>query len=247
MNLKKVSLIGGTSWHSTIDYYRYICENVENLTGGKNSGEIYLHSLDWRKIAKSSWIYFEDIVNKAFNECLSNSPDGLALCSNTIHCFADDIERQIERSSNKQVKLIDIRDAIATEILSQKDNELVGNSTRALLLGTKTTMSEAFYIEHLLSNGVSVNTPEQAEQVKINDIIYNELCKGTVDNCSRSYLKNLIEKYALDGWRIVILGCTELGMILPGEYTSTSVGEVMLLDTCKVHAMAIAKFMVGEN
>lgn len=228
--IKKIGLVGGISWTSTLDYYRYINEGVNQALGGFQSAEIILYSLNFADIQNKGWVSSFDLLLHACKELKKSNVDGIALCANTAHLFADEIREIIN------IPIINIITATAQEINSRKINKIG-------LLGTKFTMEMDFYQRKLNEFKIEVLTPEKSTDIeRIQYIVKEELGKGIIkENSKREFIKisnNLIQL----GAQSIVLGCTEIPLLInEKDFDSTPV-----FDTTKIHAQAILDFILDK-
>ncbi len=223
--MKTIGLLGGMSWESTAGYYRAINQGVNSVLGGLHSAQIVLHSVDFDPIEKlqqqEDWPGAAAELIKGAQGLERAGADFLLICTNTMHKVAPEIEAAIE------IPLLHIADATG-EALKQQGIERVG------LLGTSFTMEQDFYKSRLQQRyGLDVVVPEAQDRKIVHDIIYNELCLGLVNSGSRSEYVRIIADMARAGAQAVILGCTEIGMLV-----QQSDCEVLLFDTTAIHAEA---------
>jgi aspartate racemase len=221
--MKTIGLLGGMSWESSIGYYRAINEGIKNSLGGLHSAKIALYSVDFDPIEKlqheGDWEGTAKILTEAAKNVQSAGADFLLICTNTMHKVAPQIEESID------IPLLHIADATA-EVLVKKGIKTVG------LLGTAFTMEQDFYKGRLSENyGLTVLTPDAPDRAIVHNIIYKELCLGKLLPVSKAEYLRIIESLADQGAEAVILGCTEIGMLV--DQTDT---EVELLDTTYIHA-----------
>ncbi len=221
--MKTIGLLGGMSWESTVDYYRAINEGVRNTLGGLHSAKIAMYSVDFGPIEKlqhqGDWDETARILTEAAQSIESAGADFLLICTNTMHKVAPHIERSIS------IPLLHIADATA-EVLVHQGIKTVG------LLGTAFTMEQDFYKGRLSENyGLTVLVPENEDRRVVHDIIYQELCLGKVKPDSRTEYLRIIDSLSNQGAEAVILGCTEIGMLVNQGDT-----KVRLLDTTAIHA-----------
>ena len=230
--MKTIGLLGGMSWESTIGYYRAINEGVKESLGGLHSAKIAMVSIDFHPIEKlqhsGDWDGTAEILADAAKSIQSAGADCLLICTNTMHKVAPEIEKMIT------IPLLHIADATA-EVLVEKSVKKVG------LLGTAFTMEQDFYRGRLSKNyGLSVVVPNKEDRQIVHDIIYQELCLGKVLQDSKAEYLRIIQNLANQGAEVVILGCTEIGMLV--KQTDT---QVELLDTTIIHANAAVNFAVS--
>ncbi len=221
--MKTIGLLGGMSWESTVDYYREINEGVKQGLGGFHSAKIILYSVDFSTIEKlmrnGNWGAITSILAGAAHNIEAGGADFLLICTNTMHNVAEAVEKAIN------IPLIHIADATA-EILVRAGVKKIG------LLGTAFTMEQNFYKGRLTEkHGLKVVVPDAPDRKLVHDIIFQELCMGTVKESSKQEYLRIIESLEKMGAEGVILGCTEIGMLIGQGDT-----EVPLYDTTKIHA-----------
>ena len=221
--MKTIGLLGGMSWESTVGYYRAINEGIRNSLGGLHSAKIAMYSVDFDPIEKlqhdGDWEGTAKILTEAAINVQSAGADFLLICTNTMHKVAPQIEQSID------IPLLHIADATA-EVLVKKGIKTVG------LLGTAFTMEQDFYKGRLSDNyGLTVLVPNATDRAIVHDVIYKELCLGKSLPVSKAEYLRIIKSLANQGAEAVILGCTEIGMLV--DQTDT---EIELLDTTYIHA-----------
>ena len=225
--MKTIGMIGGTSWESTQLYYQQLNERTAQALGGLHSARCILYSLEFGEVyahmERGDWDAAAEITAQAAKALEDAGADFLILCANTSHKFCPAIEQRVS------IPILHIVDAVV-EAIRARGMRTVG------LLGTKYTMQEGFYLPRLEAAGIRVLLPEAAEMEEVNRIIYEELCVGTVKESSRDTLSALAEAMRRGGAEGVILGCTELGMILKDEDAA-----IPLLDTVKIHSEAAVR------
>ena len=231
-NMRTIGLIGGMSWESTIPYYRIINEEVKEKMGGLHSAKIILYSVEFDEIEKcqseNRWEESGEILGKAAQALETAGADFILICTNTMHKVAPQIASMIK------VPIIHIADATADE-LDKARIKRVG------LLGTKYTMTQDFYKKRLVDRGIDVLIPEEREIETVNSIIFNELCVGTITEESRKKFQDIIEKLKEKGADGVILGCTEIGLLI-----SQSDVSIPVFDTTVIHAKRAAKIAMED-
>lgn len=225
--MKTIGLIGGMSWESTVTYYQIINETVRDGLGGLHSAKILLYSVEFAEIeecqAKGEWERSGEILADAAMRLESAGADFIVICTNTMHKVVDQIQAKIK------IPIIHIADVTAEALLRD-------GITRVALLGTKYTMTQDFYKERLVQRGISVMIPNEKEIEKVNDVIYNELCCGIVSGESREYYVQLIMRLKEEGAQAVILGCTEIGLLI-----SQTNSVLPVYDTTWIHARTAAE------
>ena len=229
--MKTIGLLGGMSWESTVGYYRAINEGVKNILGGLHSAKIVMYSVDFDPIEKlqhaGNWKGTARILSEAARSIESAGADFLLICTNTMHKVAPEIEKSIK------IPLLHIADATA-EVLVNEDIKTVG------LLGTAFTMEQDFYKGRLNENyGLNVLVPETEDRQVVHNIIYQELCLGKTESNSKTKYLRIIDSLANQGAEAVILGCTEIGMLVNQGDT-----KVRLLDTTAIHAEKAVEYAI---
>lgn len=230
--MKTLGLIGGMSWESTVPYYRMINEHVKQQLGGLHSAKLFLYSVDFYEIEKlqmaGDWQQAGEILGNAANALARAGAEVIVVCTNTMHKVADDIERI------GGLPLLHIADATAEKIK--------GHGLRKIgLLGTRFTMEQDFYRGRLQDiHQIEVVTPDEADRVIVHRIIYEELCLGIVNDASREEYRQIIAKLELQGVEGIILGCTEITLLVGAADAS-----VPVFDTTAIHARAAAEFALA--
>lgn len=219
--MKTIGLLGGMSWESTVTYYQIINETVKSCLGGLHSAKILLYSVDFAEIeacqAAGDWEKSAEILGDAAEALERAGAEVLVICTNTMHKVAPEIGARIH------IPILHIAEATA-EALKQQ------GICKVALLGTKYTMTQAFYREKLEQAGISVLIPAADDVETVNRVIYEELCLGVVSQDSKAKYLRIIEKLAQQGAQGVILGCTEIGLLIGQEDTPLPV-----FDTTKIH------------
>ncbi|WP_163880954.1 aspartate/glutamate racemase family protein [Paenibacillus favisporus] len=220
--MKVIGLIGGMSWESSALYYRMINEEVRSRLGGLHSAKCLLYSVDFEEIeryqAEGAWEKAGEVLGQTARTLEKGGADFIVICTNTMHKVVDDIQSQI------QIPILHIADATAAQI-KESQVRTVG------LLGTKYTMEQDFYKSRLELNGIQVIVPDRDDREAVNKIIYEELCLGKIHQESRDYYKKVIQGLIESGAEGIILGCTEIGLLVKPEDA-----EVPLFDTTYIHA-----------
>lgn len=220
--MKTIGLIGGMSWESTVPYYQIINEEVKNRLGGLHSAKIILYSVEFDEIEKcqsrGEWKKSGEILGKAAQGLEAAGADFILICTNTMHKVAPQIASMVH------IPIIHIADATAHE-LQKCHIHKVG------LLGTKYTMTQEFYKQKLIDKGIDVVIPDEAGIDVLNDIIFHELCVGKIKEESRNKIQKIIDSLKEKGAEGVILGCTEIGLLIHHSDSSLPV-----FDTTLIHA-----------
>ena len=222
--MKTIGLIGGMSWESTVTYYKIINETVKERLGGFHSGKILLYSVDFAEIeecqAKGEWEKSAEILSEAAENLEKAGADFIVICTNTMHKVAGKIQENIK------IPVIHIADATAHKL---KQNGIL----KTALLGTKYTMTQDFYKEKLRENGIEVLIPEEKDIEIVNHVIYEELCLGKILDSSRKEYIRIIDGLKEKGAQGVILGCTEIGLLI-----SQKDSPLPVYDTTEIHALS---------
>ena len=231
--MKLIGLIGGISWESSLHYYKIINEKVKEELGGLHSARCVLYSVDFDNIAKlqneGNWQELNEIMISIAKKLENIGAELIVICANTMHKMADLIEEQIS------IPLIHIVDATAKEIKKQGIKK-VG------LLGTKYTMEQDFYVKRLKEKyGIKVIIPKEKDRDIIHAVIFNELCLGIIkENSKQQYLK-IITDLERSGAEGVILGCTEIPLLITQEDVS-----IPVFDTTRIHAEHAVNFALSK-
>lgn len=231
--MKTIGLIGGMSWESTVTYYQTINRAVNAKLGGLHCAKIVLHSVEFSEIAalqsSDDWQTMgETLQNAAINLQISGA-DCVLICTNTMHKVADQVAEGIN------VPLIHIADATAEQL--KKDG-----LTKVGLLGTKFTMQQDFYKSRLTElHGIQVITPNETQMDEIHRIIYDELCQGEISESSKQTYLAIIGDLGQSGAQGVILGCTEIGLLVAQQDV-----DIPLYDTALIHALCAVDFALSK-
>ena len=226
--MKKVGLVGGISWVSTIDYYKLINEGVNKKLGGLQFAECLIYSLNFGDIQEKTWANSYELL---LNACLSlqkSGVDAIVLCANTAHMYANEIEKKIK------LPLIHIGTETAKAITKEK-------ITTVGLLGTSFSMEMDFYIDRLKSFGLNVLIPEKQEtRDYIQHVLKEELGRGIINPDSKQNYIKIANELIARGAEGIILGCTEIPLLIDQSHFS-----VPVFDTTKIHSEAIVNFIVS--
>ncbi|ACM92699.1 amino acid racemase [Nautilia profundicola AmH] len=225
--MKTCGLIGGMSWESSAEYYKIINEEINKKLGNLHSGKIILYSVDFEEIAlqqkNGDWQGSAKILANAAKSLEKAGADFIMITTNTMHKVADYVKNSIN------LPLIDIRDATAEAVKK-------AGVDNVLLLGTKFTMEDDFYVEYLKRKDLNVTVPNLEHRNFIHKVIFDELCLGiTKDNSKKEFLK-IINSYNVDG---VILGCTEIGLLVNQNDLN-----IKVFDTTPIHAKKAVELML---
>jgi aspartate racemase len=230
--MKTLGLVGGTTWVSTNDYYKLINKEVNKRLGGHHSARLVLYSINFHEaVAFQERKDFEGMRKLLVDAAISVKAagvDGIMLCANTLHKYADAV------LNATGLPMVHIAEETAYEIVRHGYNT-VG------LLGTKPTMSESFYKDRLNKHGINALVPKEGDQDFIHRIIFDELGKDIFRDETRGELLRIMGDLHLQGAQGIILGCTEIPLIIKPEHTN-----LPLFDTLMIHARAAARFIMEE-
>ena len=226
--MKTIGMIGGMSWESTAQYYRIINEAVKEKCGGFHSAKCVIYSVDFEEVehlqSTGSWAKAGEMLSMAARSLEKAGVDIIIICTNTMHKVFDDIAKNI------QIPMLHIADATATEIKAQ-------NIKKVGLLGTKYTMEQDFYKFRLQQADIDVIIPDEKDREIVNRVIYEELCQGKINPDSRKEYQRIIHSLESRGAQGIILGCTEIGMLI-----GQSDVKVPLFDTTEIHALKAVSY-----
>ena len=225
--MKTLGLIGGMSWESTVPYYQHINQTIKAELCGLHSAKLLLYSVDFAEVEQlqvtEQWAAAGELLAGVAQKLEGAGAEALVLCTNTMHKVADAIAAAVH------IPLLHIADPTAQAIL-EAGFKKVG------LLGTRFTMEQDFYRSRLESNhGLTVLTPPQADRDLVHQIIYKELCLGEVKDASRQIYLRVIADLQAQGAQAIILGCTEIAMLVQAQHTT-----LPLFDTTALHARSAA-------
>jgi aspartate racemase len=230
--MKKIGLIGGISWVSTIDYYRIINEQINQRLKGVNAGEIIMYSVNYGVIKQLTdqerWDDITNLIVDAAKKTEAAGAECLIIGANTMHRIAPDVQAAIN------IPLLHIAEQTAIAIQQKKLNKIA-------LLGTKYTMELNFFKDKLSELGISTVVPDAADRAYINAAIYNEMGKGVFLPETKMILLNIMDALALQGVEGVVLGCTEIPMLI-----TQADFRLPLFDTTLIHATAAVNFALNE-
>jgi len=228
--LKTIGLIGGMSWESTVTYYKIINETVKEKLGGLHSAKCILYSIDFQEIeecqANGNWEKSGEILGEAANNLEKAGADFIVICTNTMHKVINQIKEKIS------IPILHIAEMTAEKILEKGLKNIA-------LLGTKYTMEQDFYKSKLIEKGINVIIPDKNDIEIINKVIYDELCLGTINSNSKKKFLEIVDKLRSKGAEGIILGCTEIGLLIKNEDT-----DVPLFDTAVIHAEEAAIYSI---
>jgi aspartate racemase len=231
--MKTIGLIGGMSWESTAVYYRHINQEVRRLRGGLASADIALRSLDFTEVVAlqtaGRWDRAGAMLGDAGAGLVKAGADCILICTNTMHLVAGPVASMIA------VPLIDIITETAAALKAD-------GRKRPLLLATRYTMEHGFYIDRMKALGLDVMVPDSDGRQVVHDVIFNELCQGDVRDTSHEAYLAIIDQARASGADSVILGCTEIGLLLdPARLPLPGYDSTIL------HADAAVRFALGKD
>lgn len=232
--MKTIGMIGGMSWESTLEYYRIVNEEVKKKLGGFHSAKCILYSVDFEEVERlqhqAEWGLLTRLMVSAAQKVERAGADFVLICTNTMHRMADEVQGAIH------VPLLHIVDVTAEAIKAKRQ-------IRVGLLGTKFTMEQDFYKGRLQDKyGLEVLIPSEEERQIIHDILYSELCLGKIKKPSKNKFKDIIHNLIEKGAQGVILGCTEIPLIVnQKDY------KIPLYDTTTLHARAAVEYATRQD
>lgn len=229
---RTLGIIGGMSWESTESYYRIINEGIKAKLGGLHSADLLIHSVDFGPIntlqETGEWNELGAMMASSGKRLQAAGAQGLMIASNTMHKLFDDVQ------SATDLPLMHIADATINAIKAQ-------NLSKIALLGTQFTMTQDFYKQRLIDAGLEVLIPAEDERAEVHRIIKKELCVGEFRDSSRQYYIDVISKLAEQGAEGVILGCTEIGLLI-----TQADSPIPVFDTTAIHAAAAVNFLLAD-
>lgn len=231
--MKTIGMIGGMSWESTVTYYQIVNEHMKETLGGLHSAKVLLYSVEFDEIEKcqsvGDWDKCAEILGEAAINLEKAGADFILICTNTMHKVVPQIQNKIS------VLIVHIAEA-AAEVL------LENGISKAALLGTKYTMTQDFYKDKLTQAGIDVLIPDEDGIEMINHVIFDELCVGIISEESRAAFAKEIKKLEERGAQGVVLGCTEIGLLIRQEDT-----DIPVFDTTLIHATKAAKMALQNE
>ena len=226
-----IGMLGGMSWESTAEYYRLANELVRERLGGLHSARLLLASLDFAEIEQlqvaGEWDRAGQLLAEEATRLEAAGAELLVLCTNTMHRVADQVQAAVG------IPLLHLADATATAV-RDADLSTIG------LLGTAFTMEQAFYRDRLARHGMEVLVPEAADRAEVHRIIYDELCLGVVRPESRELYRQVIRRLVDAGAQGVVLGCTEIELLVGAEDS-----PVPVFPTTRLHVEAAVTAALG--
>ncbi|TWD52480.1 aspartate/glutamate racemase family protein [Pseudomonas sp. SJZ131] len=230
--MRTIGLIGGMSWESSAEYYRLINQQVRDHLGPLRSAQLLMYSVDFGPVEQAQhagrWDDAAAILVDAARRLEAGGADCVVLCTNTMHKVAAQIQAAID------IPFLHIADPTGQAAVA-------AGALKVGLLGTAFTMEQDFLKERLTAMGLTVLVPETDERQAVHRIIYDELCVGIISDTSRKVYQQVIESLTARGAQAIILGCTEIGMLVKPEHSA-----LPLLDTTELHAQAAVAFALGD-
>ncbi|MGG1555127.1 aspartate/glutamate racemase family protein [Paenibacillus ferrarius] len=232
--MKTIGLIGGMSWESSLLYYQIINETVKERLGGHHSAKSLMYSVDFQEIKalqeQGNWAEATKIMVASAQKLERAGADVIVICTNTMHKMAQEVEEALT------IPLLHIADATAAEIVKN-------GIKRVALLGTAFTMEQEFYKGRLTEKfGLEVIVPDKEERKLVHDIIYQELCLGVLNDASKQIYVNIIDRLEKQGAEAVILGCTEITLLI-----SQKDSRIPVYDTTRIHAVRAVDFALNDE
>jgi len=232
--MKTLGLLGGMSWNSTELYYRWMNQSVAQQLGGLHSAQLLMYSFDFAEIAAQqkaeNWAALGAQMIDGAQRLKAAGADALVICTNTMHLFAPKIE------AATGLKVLHIGDAVARELTKQ-------HITQAGILGTLYTMRMPFYADYYRAqHGIRLIAPSEGEQQIVSDIIYNELCRGAVQEPSRAQYLAVMAALQSQGAQAIILGCTEIGMLIEPQHFPA----LLILDSTRLHVEYAVAYALNQ-
>ena len=231
--MKTIGLIGGLSWESSIEYYRIINQESQKRLGGLHSAKCIMYSFDFAEMEAlqmaGDWQTAAQRMIQAARQLERGGADCIVICSNTMHTMADDVQAAVN------LPLIHIADATAEVIAAAGFQHIA-------LLGTRFTMEQDFYKERMRDRfGLHILIPDDEGRAVVHRIIYDELVRGEIRESSRRQYQAVIEDLRADGAQAVILGCTEIGLLIEPQHS-----PIPSFDTTRLHACAAVEWALSE-
>lgn len=231
--MKKIGLIGGMSWESTLLYYKLINEKTKELLGGFHSAKCIIESVDFAEIAKcqakNDWKSLDQMMIDKAKILEAAGAEIILICANTMHLCVGAVETEIA------IPILHIAEVTATNIKAKQLDKIA-------LLGTKFTMEKDFFSNILEDNGISVLLPNANDRNKIHDIIYTELVDGKINDDSRNEYIRIINDLKKQGAQGVILGCTEIPLLIKKDHV-----DLPLFNTTQIHAEEAVRLAIGQS
>lgn len=231
--MKRIGLIGGMSWESTVTYYRLLNEAMRDRLGGLSSADVVLHSLDFAEVVAlqkaGRWDEAGAMLGRAGAGLARAGAECVLICTNTMHLVSDTVAEM------SGVPLIHIIDETARALKAD-------GRRRPLLLATRYTMEHGFYAERMARHGLEMVVPDADDRGIVHDVIFDELCRGVVRPASRARFLSIIDRARDQGVNSVILGCTEIQLLIDADAL-----PLPGYDSTTLHAAAAVRFALGEE
>ena len=230
--MKTLGMIGGMSPESTVLYYQIINREVNQRLGGNSSADMLLHSVNFAEIAalqeRGDWQQAGILLANSAKKLAQMGAEGLVLATNTMHKVADNIQAAVD------IPLLHVVDATAAAIKQQ-------GLSKVGLLGTRFTMSDGFYTARMNDLGVQTVLPNEAQQAEIHRVIFEELCRNRFTESAKRYYQDVMAALQAQGAQGIILGCTEIGLLLKQVECS-----LPLFDSAEIHALAVVEWLLAD-
>ena len=231
--MKTIGLLGGMSWASTAVYYRLLNQEVMQRLGGLRSARVLLASLDFAEVVAGQkageWDRLASLLGDSARRLERAGADIVLIATNTMHKVADAVQAQLS------VPLLHIGDVTADAIRAH-------DCRRVALLGTRYTMEQPFYVEHLARRGVVAIVPGAEDRAEVHRAIFEELCRGEIRPATCRRLRAIARRQLARGAEGIVLGCTELSLALP----QAELADVTVFDTTELHARAAVEFALDD-
>lgn len=222
--MQRIGLLGGMSWESSAQYYALLNQGIAKRLGGMHSAELVMLSVDFAEICRlqeaGDWQQSAALLSQGAQQLCAAGADFVLICTNTMHKVAPEIQAAID------VPVLHIADVTADALAKQ-------HISKVALLGTRYTMQLPFYREHLAQRDIQVLLPTNQQQTQVHNIIYQQLCKGQIRQPDREYYQQVIQQLAEQGAQGVILGCTEIQLLIQQQHS-----PIPLFDTTALHVEA---------
>lgn len=230
--MKTLGVIGGMSPESTVLYYQIINREVNQRLGGNSSADMLLHSVNFAEIAalqeRGDWQQAGILLANSAKKLAQMGAEGLVLATNTMHKVADNIQAAVD------IPLLHVVDATAAAIKQQ-------GLSKVGLFGTRFTMSDGFYTARMNDLGVQTVLPNEAQQAEIHRVIFEELCRNRFTESAKRYYQDVMAALQVQGAQGIILGCTEIGLLLKQAECS-----LPLFDSAEIHALAAVEWLLAD-
>ncbi len=230
--MRKIGLIGGMSWHSTATYYTRINEQVQRRNGGMSSAPMVIENLDFAEVghceSEEDWDRAFKLIQRSAKRLDRAGASAIFIAANSMHRLYDRLAESVG------VPIINIADCVGERMKAD-------GVTKASILGTRQVMTESFYRQRLVSHGVSLSPPDQTQVSGINKLIYDELMQGIATRDAERMLKTFITNIAKDDVQAIVLGCTELEMVV------TEANVLPIYNGAHIHADVAVEWIFGER